>query len=161
MCHFIAHFLLSLPLTQHVGFVCNSTLLHTQWTKINNSIQKLLSRVLNLERYSILPIRIIRSYVLKTYGRCNKKSRVLINLIQEWMPLGYWMHHTACMSFWMTKDKPFLLMQSRHARKLYDPKIKRIFEIAWTLFKIILFIHFYPLKNKHLDGARNTIWKKL
>ena len=45
-----------------------------------------------------------------------------------------------------SKDKPFLLMHSRHARNLYEPKIKRIFEIAWTLFEIILFIHFYPLK---------------
>ena len=41
---------------------------------------------------------------------------------------------------------PFLLMHSRHARNLYNPKTKIIFEIAWTLFKIILFIHFYPLK---------------
>ena len=40
------------------------------------------------------------------------------------------------------KDKPFLLIHSRHARNLYNPKIKRIFEIVWTLFEIILFIHF-------------------
>ena len=40
------------------------------------------------------------------------------------------------------KDKPFLLMHSRHARNyLYDPKIKRIFEIVWDDFEIILFIH--------------------
>ena len=38
-------------------------------------------------------------------------------------------------------------MHSRHARNLYDSKIKRIFEIVWTLFEIILFIHFYPLKK--------------
>jgi hypothetical protein len=38
-------------------------------------------------------------------------------------------------------------MHSRHARNLYNPKIKIIFEIAWTLFEIILFIHFYPLKQ--------------
>ena len=55
------------------------------------------------------------------------------------------------------KDKLFLLMHSRHARNLYDPKIKIIFEIAWTLFEIILFIHL----NKHLDGAKITLWKKL
>ena len=44
------------------------------------------------------------------------------------------------------KDKPFLLRHSRHARNFHDPKIKRIFEIAWTVFEIIQFIHFYPLK---------------
>jgi hypothetical protein len=33
-------------------------------------------------------------------------------------------------------------MHSRYARNLYDPKIKRIFEIAWALFEIILFIRF-------------------
>ena len=44
------------------------------------------------------------------------------------------------------KDKPFLLMHSRLARNSYDPKMKIIFEIAWTLFEIILFIHFYPHK---------------
>ena len=38
-------------------------------------------------------------------------------------------------------------MHSRYARNLYNFKIIRIFEIAWTLFSIILFIHFYPLKN--------------
>ena len=43
------------------------------------------------------------------------------------------------------------------ARNLYDPKIKRIFEIARADFEIILFIHFYPLKNKHLEGARGTL----
>ena len=31
--------------------------------------------------------------------------------------------------------------------------LKRIFEIVWTLFEIILFIHL----NKHLDGAKNTL----
>ena len=31
-------------------------------------------------------------------------------------------------------------MHSRYARNLYDPKMKRIFEIAWALFEIILFI---------------------
>ena len=51
-----------------------------------------------------------------------------------------------CHSEW-PKDKPFLLMHSRHARNLYDSKIKIIFETVWTLFKIILFIHFYPLKK--------------
>jgi len=54
--------------------------------------------------------------------------------------------HTAGMSIWMTKRKPFLLMHSRHARNLYDCKMKIMFEIAWTLFETILFIHFYPLK---------------
>ena len=48
-----------------------------------------------------------------------------------------------CQSEW-PKDKPFLLMHSRHFRNLYDSKI--IFEIAWMLFEIILFIHFYQLK---------------
>ena len=38
------------------------------------------------------------------------------------------------------------MMHSRHARNLCDPKIKRIFEIVWMLFEIILFIYFYPLK---------------
>ena len=52
-----------------------------------------------------------------------------------------------CQSEW-PKDKPFLLMHSRHARNLYNSKIKIIFEIAWTLFEIILFIH--------LDRARST-----
>jgi hypothetical protein len=52
------------------------------------------------------------------------------------------------------KDKPFLLMHSRHATNLYNPKIKIIFEIAWMLFEITLFIHI----NKHLDGAKTTIW---
>ena len=37
-------------------------------------------------------------------------------------------------------------MHSRHARNLFDPKIKIIFEIAWALFEIILFIH---LNKKH------------
>ena len=44
------------------------------------------------------------------------------------------------------KHTPFLLMHSRNARNLYDSKINRFFEIEWTLFEIILFIHFYPLK---------------
>ena len=44
---------------------------------------------------------------------------------------------------------------SRYARDLYDPKIKRIFEIRWADFVIILFIHL----NKHLDGVRSTLWK--
>ena len=57
-----------------------------------------------------------------------------------------------CQSEW-PKDKPFLLMHSRHARNLYNSKIKIIFEIAWTLFEIILFIH--------LDRARSTLWKKI
>ena len=61
-----------------------------------------------------------------------------------------------CQSEW-PKDKPFLLMHSRHARNLYNPKIKIFFEIAWTLFEIILFIHFIHL-NKHLDRARGTLW---
>jgi hypothetical protein len=33
-------------------------------------------------------------------------------------------------------------MHSRYARNLYDSKIKRIFEIPWALFEIILFIRF-------------------
>jgi hypothetical protein len=39
------------------------------------------------------------------------------------------------------------------ARNLYDPKIKRIFEIARADFEIILFIHL----NKHMDGARDNL----
>ena len=50
------------------------------------------------------------------------------------------------------KDKPFLLTHSRRARNFYDPKIIGIFEIAWTVFEIIQFIHFYSLK-KHLEVA--------
>ena len=42
-----------------------------------------------------------------------------------------------CKSEW-PKHKPFLLMHSRHARNLHNSKI-----IAWMLFAIILFIHFY------------------
>jgi hypothetical protein len=34
-----------------------------------------------------------------------------------------------------------------NARLSYNSKIKIIFEIAWTLFEIILFIHIYPLKK--------------
>jgi hypothetical protein len=58
-------------------------------------------------------------------------------------------------------------MHSRHARNLYDYKLKIIFEIAWALFEIILFIHFYLLKkalglsqkhfnNKFYKGLMNT-----
>ena len=61
-----------------------------------------------------------------------------------------------CLDINLKDQKPFLLMHSRHARNLYNSKIKMIFEIAWTLFEIILFIHFYSL-NKHLDGARSTL----
>ena len=61
-----------------------------------------------------------------------------------------------CQSEW-PRDKPFLLMHSSYVRNFYNIKIKRIFEIAWTLFEIILFIHL----NKHLDGAKSTLWKKL
>ena len=43
-------------------------------------------------------------------------------------------------------DQAYLLTHSRYARKLYDPKTKRIFEIARALFEKILFIHFYPHK---------------
>ena len=52
--------------------------------------------------------------------------------------------HTAWMSIWMTKRKLFLLMHSRHARNLYDPKMKIIFEIMRADFEKILSIHFYP-----------------
>ena len=51
-----------------------------------------------------------------------------------------------CHSEWPI-DKPFLLMHSRYARNLYNSKIKRIFEIAWTLSETILFVHFYPLRK--------------
>ena len=43
-------------------------------------------------------------------------------------------------------DQASLLTHSRDARKFYDPKIKRIFEIARANFEKILFIHFYPNK---------------
>ena len=39
-------------------------------------------------------------------------------------------------------DKPFLLMHSRHARNSYNPKIRRIFEIAWSFFEIFPSIRF-------------------
>ena len=35
------------------------------------------------------------------------------------------------------KDKPFLLKHSSLNRNLYNSKIKRIFEIVWTLVEII------------------------
>ena len=38
-------------------------------------------------------------------------------------------------------------MGSRYARNLYNPKIKRLFEIGPANFEVILFIHFYPLKK--------------
>ena len=63
---------------------------------------------------------------------------------------GY--HSASHYSKW-PKDIPFLLMYSRHASNLYDSKIKIVFEIAWTLFAIILFSNL----NKHLDGARSTL----
>jgi hypothetical protein len=44
------------------------------------------------------------------------------------------------------KEQTKFLMYSRYARNLYNPKIKRIFEIAQADFEIFLFIHFYPLK---------------
>ena len=55
--------------------------------------------------------------------------------------------HTACMSFWMTKRQAISTDAFQADRNLYDSKIKIIFEIAWTLFEKILFIHFYPLKK--------------
>ena len=51
------------------------------------------------------------------------------------------------------KDQAKRLMHSRYAKNLYDPKIKRTFEIGQADFEIILFIHI----NKHLDGARGTL----
>ena len=51
-------------------------------------------------------------------------------------------------------------MHSRYARNLYDPKIKRIFEIAQALFEIILFIHFYPLKQA-LGQSQKQFMKKI
>ena len=47
----------------------------------------------------------------------------------------------------LPKDKAFLLMHSRHATNLYDPKIERIFKIPGTLFEIILSNHFNPQIN--------------
>ena len=56
-------------------------------------------------------------------------------------------------------------MHSRYARNLYDPKIKRIFEIAWALFEIILFIRFEiawtgPDKSEFFFGIKylNKPW---
>ena len=95
--------------------------------------------------------------------RCTSKRNATRDLPPIWCKLNHFL------SFFLTllgsksewpKDQPVLLMHSRHARNLYDPKIKRIFEIAWTLFEIILLITFIHL-NKHLDGAKNTLWKKL
>ena len=56
------------------------------------------------------------------------------------------------------KDKPFLLMHISQTRNLPNSKMKRIFEILWTLLEINLFIprgvpfikcstsiHFYPI----------------
>ena len=51
-------------------------------------------------------------------------------------------------------------MGSRYARNLYDPKIKRIFEIARAHFEKILFIHFYPLK-KALGRSQRHFLKKI
>ena len=61
-----------------------------------------------------------------------------------------------CQSEW-PKDKPFLLVHSRHARNLYNSKRKRIFEIAWTLFEIIPFFHFYPIKKALARSQRPFI----
>ena len=39
-------------------------------------------------------------------------------------------------------------MHSRHARNLYDPKIKSFFEIEWTLFEIN---RIFRLRSKQCD----------
>ena len=80
----------------------------------------------------------------------DDQSAVICNFFWRflaWLLISRFMNFTTllvCQSEW-PRDKPFLLMHSRHARNFYNPKIKRIFEIAWTLFEIILFIHFYLL----------------
>ena len=38
-------------------------------------------------------------------------------------------------------------LQNPYFRDLYDPKIKRIFEIMQAGYKIILLLHFYPPKK--------------
>ena len=64
------------------------------------------------------------------------------------IPKGnYWISRFAhCSGSAWPFDQAYLLMHSRYARNLYDPKIKRIFEIAHVDFEIIIFIHFYPYK---------------
>ena len=54
-------------------------------------------------------------------------------------------------------DQVYLRIHSRYARNLYDIKIKRIFEITWALFEIILFIRIEiawtgPDKSENLFG---------
>ena len=65
-----------------------------------------------------------------------------------------------CHSEW-PKDKPFLLMHSRDGKNWYDSKIKRIFEIMWTHFEIILFIHFYLLKKAPGQSQKHFIKKSI
>ena len=43
--------------------------------------------------------------------------------------------------------------------RMPSASLKRIFKIAWTLFEIILFIHFYPLK-KTPGQSQKHLWKK-
>ena len=54
-----------------------------------------------------------------------------------------------------SKDKPFLLMYSRHARKLDNSKIKKNF---WNCVDAFWDNPIYPPRylNKHLDGTRST-----
>ena len=88
------------------------------------------------------------------FNDLNSTKDVLISAVKLALTLSLFSsailghHHT--LFLWQSewpKDKPFLLMHSRLAKNLWDPKMKRIFEIAWSLFEIILFIHFYPLKQ--------------
>ena len=55
--------------------------------------------------------------------------------------------HTACMSFWMTKRQAISSDAFKACWELMRFQNKKNFEIIWTLFEIILFIHFYPLKK--------------
>ena len=53
----------------------------------------------------------------------------------------------------------FWRIPGTYARKLYDPKMKRIFEIAQANFEKILFIHFYP--HKHVRGTTLSLASRL
>ena len=59
----------------------------------------------------------------------------------SWAILTYCAILLGSQSKW-SKDKPFLLMHSRHARNSYNLKLKRIFQIAWSFFEIFPFIRF-------------------
>ncbi len=53
------------------------------------------------------------------------------------------------------KDKPFLLMHSRHARNSYDSKIKNKFQIVWSFFEIFPFIRFGIAWTSRINLKKN------